>query len=103
MIGGTIGISMADWISFGAVGVLGVVLRSPCRGRFMYPFAVAGLGLRYYNINTLVMNWHPFKKPFCLALMSFDIFGLPRDWWANFTRFALVFTECANAPTCWIP
>jgi len=37
-----------------------------------------------------------------VALMSFDIFGFPRDWWANFTWFARVFIECAKAPTCWI-
>ena len=86
---------MGDW-------VLGVVLCSPCHGCFMYPLAVAGLGLRYFNINSSVMNGHPFKNPLRVALMSFDIFGLPSDWWANFTRFARVFTECANAPTCWI-
>ena len=72
--------SMGDRISVcGAVGILGVVLRSPCRGRFMYPFAVAGLGLRYFNINSSVMNGHPFKKPLSEALMSFNIFGLPRE------------------------
>jgi len=94
---------MADWISFCAVGILGVVLRSPCRGCFMYPFAVAGLGLRYFSINSSVMNGHPLRNPLRVALISFDIFGLPRDWWANFTWFARVFIECAKAPTCWIP
>ena len=82
--------------------VFGVVLRSPLRGRFIYPFAVAGLGLRYFKINSSLMYGHPFKNPRRVALINLDIFGLHSDWWANLTRFALVETECANAPTCWM-
>jgi hypothetical protein len=29
-------------------------------------------------------------------LRRVEIFGLHRDWWANFTALAQVFTECVN-------
>ena len=65
----------------------------PCRGRFIWPLAVAGLGLRYFSISSSEMLGHPFKKPFLVALRSLDIFGLHNDWWANFTLFARVEME----------
>ena len=73
------------------------VLRMPWRGLFMCPFAVAGLGLRYLRINFSDKLGHPFRKPFLTALSSFEIFGLPNDWWANFTPFARVRTECVKS------
>ena len=71
----------------------GVVLRMLCRGCFMCPFAVAGLGLIYFSISFSEMFGHPLKKPFCVALRSVDIFGLHRDWCANFSLFACVEIE----------
>ena len=55
---------------------LGHVLLMPWRGLFMCPFAVAGLGLRYFRINFLVKFGHPFRKPFRTAFNSVDNFGL---------------------------
>ena len=71
----------------------GVVLRIPCRGRFMCPLAVAGLGLRYFRISVSDMLGHPFRNPFRVALRSLDIVGLHRAWCANFTLFARVDME----------
>jgi hypothetical protein len=33
----------------------GVVLRMPCLGHFICPFAVAGLGFKYFRINFSLM------------------------------------------------
>ena len=73
-----------------------VVLRMPCRGRFICPLAVAGLGLRYLSISSSDMLGHPFKKPRRVALRSVEILGLHNDWWANLTLLALVETEWAK-------
>ncbi len=78
-------------------GVLGVMLRIPCRGLFMCPLAVAGLGLRYLRINFSLIFGQPIKKPCCVAFSIVEIFGLHNDWCANFTAFSLVCTECVNA------
>ena len=77
-----------------------VVLRIPWRGRVLWPFAVAGLGLRYFSISFLELLGHPFRKPFCAALRSVEIFGLHRDWCANFILFYRVEMEWANKATC---
>ena len=63
-------------LSFGGFGH---VLLMPCSGRFMCPFAVAGLGFRYLRINFSVKFGHPFRKPFRTAFSSVDIFGLHND------------------------
>jgi hypothetical protein len=34
-----------------------------------------------------------------MALMSFDIFGLHSDWWANLFLLARVLMECVNDAT----
>ena len=78
-----------------------VVLRMPCRGRFICPLAVAGLGLRYLSISSSDMLGHPFKKPRRVALRSVDILGLHNDWWANLTLLARVVIEWAKlAASC---
>jgi hypothetical protein len=74
----------------------GWVLRIPCRGRFMWPFAVAGLGLRYLRINRSDKLGHPLRNPRWTALRRVEILGLHWDWWVNFTALARVFTECVN-------
>jgi len=68
----------------------------PCRGRFMYPFAVAGLGFRYFSMASVEMYGHPLRKPFRVALSSFDIFGLHSAWCAKRTFNALCRIECAK-------
>ncbi len=66
----------------------GRVLRIPCRGRFMWPFAKAVLGLRYLRINRSDKLGHPLRNPRRTALRRVEILGLHRDWWANFTALA---------------
>ena len=78
----------------------GVVLRMPCRGRFICPFAVAGLGFRYLRMSVSDILGHPLRKPFRVALSSLDIVGLHSDWCANLTLLALVLIECVNDATC---
>jgi hypothetical protein len=70
----------------------GVVLQIPWWGRFMWPFAVAGLGLRYLVTPLAVKFGHPLRKPLWMALSRVDIHGIHRDWWANFMLLALVRT-----------
>ena len=67
----------------------------------MWPFAVAGLGFRYLSISFSEMLGHPLRKPLRVALRRVDIFGLHRDWCANFTLFARVKIECAKCAVCW--
>ena len=80
--------------------VFGVVLRMPCRGRFMWPLAVAGLGFKYFRMSVSDILGHPLRKPFRVALSSLDIAGLHSDWCANLTLFARVDIEWANVATC---
>ena len=77
----------------------GVVLRMPCRGRFMRPLAVAGLGMRYFSISFFLMFGHPLRNPFRVAFNSVDILGWQSNWWANFTALARVLTECVKLAT----
>ena len=46
------------------------------------------------------MLGHPFRKTFCVALKIVEIFGLHRDWCANFTLFYRVVMEWANTAMC---
>jgi hypothetical protein len=66
-------------ISSIALGCLGSVLLMPWRGRFMWPLAVAGLGLRYFALSILVYLGHPLRKPRCVAFNRVDILGLHKD------------------------
>jgi hypothetical protein len=52
------------------------VLLMLCRGRFMCPFAVAGLGFKYLRISVSLMPRHPFKYPRRVAFSRLEIFGL---------------------------
>ena len=83
------------------VCILGVVLFIPWRGRFICPFAVAGLGFKYFRINFTLTFGHPSRNPFRTAFNSDDIFGLHNDWCANFTAFTLVLIECVNPAIDW--
>ena len=62
----------------------------------MWPLAVAGLGFKYLSINFSERFGHPLRNPRRTAFSRVDIFGLHNDWWANFTPFARVFTECVK-------
>ncbi len=76
--------------------ILGVVLFIPCRGLFICPFAVAGLGFKYFRINFTLIFGHPLRNPFRTAFNIVDNFGLHKDWCANFTAFTLVLIKCVN-------
>ncbi len=57
-----------------------LVLRIPFLGRFMCPFAVAGLvGFRYFVTRSSLMFGHPLRKPFFNAFMRLEIMGLHSD------------------------
>ena len=74
---------------FGMLGLtLGRVLLMPWRGRFMWPFAVAVLGFRYFSTSVSFILGHPLRNPRRTALRSEEILGLHRDWCANLTAFA---------------
>ncbi len=75
---------------------LGWVLLILCHGRFMWPLAVAGLGLRYLSISFSDKLGHPLRNPLRTAFNNVEIFGLHNDWCANFTLFARVHTECVK-------
>jgi hypothetical protein len=62
----------------------------------MWPFAVAGLGLRYLRISFLDRFGQPFRKCLHTAFNNVDFFGLHNDWCANLTPLARVFTECVK-------
>jgi hypothetical protein len=51
------------------------VLQMPWCGCFMCPFAVAELGLRYFNINFSDMFGHPLRKPLLTALSKVESLG----------------------------
>ncbi len=73
------------------------VLLIPCLGRFMCPFAVAGLGLRYLRISFSFMLGHPRRNPRRTALRRVEILGLHKDWCANLTPLPRVRIEWLNA------
>ena len=85
--------------SIGSCISLSVVLCIPCLCRFMCHLAVAGLGLRFFSINFLLMFGYPFSNPFCTTFNSVEIFGLHNDLWANFTALFWVFTMCLKLET----
>ncbi len=59
-------------------GLVHVILML-CQGCFMWPFAVAGLGLRYFRMSFSVIFGYPLRKPFCVAFNRVEILGLHRD------------------------
>ncbi len=70
------------------------VLRMPFLGCFMWPFAVAGLELRYFVIPLAVRFGHPLRYPHQMAFSRVEICGLHKDWCAKRMLFALVCTVC---------
>ncbi len=66
------------------------------RGRFMWPLAVAKLGLRYLSIKVSDKLGHPLRNPLQTALRRVEILWLHRAWWANLTALVRVRTECTN-------
>ena len=67
----------------GAVGgpvIVGLVLRMPVRGRFIWPFEVAGLGARYFRTRSAFIIGNPCSWLLLMALMSVDIGGLKKAW-----------------------
>ncbi len=62
----------------------------------MWPFAVAGLGFKYFTTSSELRFGHPFRNPRRIAFMRDNILGLHNDWWANLTALARVRTEWVN-------
>ncbi len=87
---------MTGTFGAGTAPALGVVLCIPCCGCFIWPFAVAGLVLRYLLISFTLMYGHPFRNPCQVVFSRVDIFGLHNGWCANLTLLACVCTECKN-------
>jgi hypothetical protein len=79
---------------------LGVVLFIPYCGCFIHPFAVAGLGLRYFSIISSEIYGQPLRKLFLVAFNNLDILGLHNAWCWNFTLLARVVIECVNMAAC---
>ena len=79
MLAGTMGASLINGKKPAAFRRLtrGVVLLMPCLGRFLCPFAVAGLGFKYLRIRASDMFRHPFRKPPRTALRRVEILGFP--------------------------
>ncbi len=76
----------------GACATTHWVLRIPILGCFMWPLAIAGLGLRYSVTPSAVRFGHPFRKPRRIAFKSVEMCGLHNDWCANQMLFALFCT-----------
>jgi hypothetical protein len=68
------------------------VLRMPFLGRFMWPFAVAGLELRYFVIPLAVRFGHPLRYHHGMVFSRVEICELHKDWCAKRMLFALVHT-----------
>ncbi len=84
MLGAQDGCGKEGW------AILGVVLRRPLHGRFMWPFDVAGLGIRYFWTDLALRCGVPRRKPALMALIREVMGWLHRLWCMNFTAFALV-------------
>ena len=79
-----------DGVVAGVGLILSVVLLRPLRGRFICPFNVAGLGIRYFCTVFAVRCGAPFRKPALIALSNEDIGGLHKLWCMNLTLFSLL-------------
>jgi hypothetical protein len=86
---------MLGWLAKGSPCLCQVLL-IPWLGHFMWPFAVAGLGLRYLRISFLDRFGQPFRKPVRTAFNYVKKFGLHNDWCANLNPFARIFKECVK-------
>ncbi len=76
------------------------MLQIPCHGRFICPFAVAGLGLRYFETPLAVRFGHPLRYPPWIALRRVEMHGLHRDWWAKWMLLDLFHRECVKKAIC---
>jgi hypothetical protein len=83
-------------ISVFGLGVFLVVLLRPLHGRFMWPFDVAGLAMRYLRTVWASKFEAPFRNPALMAFRRDDIGGLHKLWWANFTAFDFVVHAYGN-------
>jgi hypothetical protein len=63
------------------------------RGCFMWPLAIAELGLRYLRSNFSERLGHPLRNPLRTVFRRVKILGLHRDWWANLMALAQVCTD----------
>jgi hypothetical protein len=73
-----------------------LVLRIPCQGCCICPFAVPGLGFRYLVTPFAVRFGHPLTYPRQMAFSRVEICGLHNNWCANRMLFAFVCTVCVK-------
>ncbi len=73
-----------------------LVLRIPCWGCCICPFAVTRLGFRYLVTPFAVRFGHPLTYPHQMAFSKVEICGLHNDWCANWMLFAFVCTVCVK-------
>jgi hypothetical protein len=83
-------------ISVFGLGVFLVVFLRPLRGRFMWPFDVAGLAMRYLRTVWASKFGALFRNPALMAFRRDNIGGLHKLWWANFTAFNFVVRAYEN-------
>ncbi len=79
------------------------MLRRPLRGCFMWPFDVAGLGIRYLQMDLALRCGAPRRKPVLMALSRDVMGGLHKLWCMNLTAFVLVvrwYKNDASAGIC---
>jgi hypothetical protein len=91
----------SEWMLCGVISVFGlgvflVVLLRPLRGRFMWPFDVAGLAMSYLRTVWASKFGAPFRNPALMAFRRDDIGGLHKLWWANFTALDFVVRAYKN-------
>ncbi len=79
-----------------------MVLWRPLRGRFMCPFEVAGLAMRYLHTIWASKFGAPVRNPALMAFRRDDIGGLHKLWWArNFTAFIFIVRAYENPAKYW--
>ena len=86
-------------VSSGVWGVrvdLGVMLLILLRGRFRWPFALAGLAMRYLRTMCASRWGAPLRKPTLMALSNEAMGRLQKLWCANFTLLILVVRAYEN-------
>ncbi len=66
----------------------------------IWPFAVAGLGFKYFEMPFAVRLGHPLRYPLLMAFRSDEMQGLHNYWWANWILFALFLIVCVKNAIC---
>jgi hypothetical protein len=79
-------------------GRIGVLLRRPLHGCFMWPLDVAGLGGRYLVTAFLERRGALRRNPLWIPASKDDFVGLHRLWCINLTLFSFIIGEIHHVP-----